>query len=166
MKHQVFTRGMRILIVGTLIIMALGLSDWIQIGFTAGWLIFMTVYLIVKSEKARSITDEPTEEQPAEDSHEPEDITDEPEDTPSENEAETWYQMIGKTILTDAITDLNTRGYKQLSINENGDILISGAVCDTVDSFPEHSLWNRLTELMKEDGLNAFIAGNEISVSW
>ena len=166
MKHKVFTRSMRILIVGTLIIMALGLSAWIQIGFTAGWLIFMTVYLIVKSEKARSITDEPTEEQPAEDSHEPEDITDEPEDTPSENEAETWYQMIGKTILTDAITDLNTRGYKQLSINENGNILISGVVCDTVDSFPELSLWNRLTELMKEDGLNAFVAGNEISVSW
>ena len=166
MKHKVFTKSIRILIVGTLIIMALGFSDWIQIGFTAGWLIFMTVYLIVKREKARSITDEPAEEQPEEDRHEPEDITDETEDTPSENEAETWYQMIGKTILTDAITDLNTRGYKQLSINENGDILISGAVCDTVDSFPEQSLWNRLTDLMKEDGLNAFVADNEISVSW
>ena len=166
MKHKVFTKSIRILIVGTLIIMALGFSDWIQIGFTAGWLIFMTVYLIVKSEKARSITDEPTEEQPAEDSHEPEDITDEPEDTPSEDEAETWYQMIGKTILTDAITDLNTRGYKQLTINENGEILISGMVCDTVDSFPKRPLWQRLTELLKDDGLNAFVNADEISVSW
>lgn len=166
MKHKVFSREMRILIVGTLIIMALHLSDWILIGYTAVCLAVMTVSLIVKSEKTAKQTDDPIEEPPAEDSHEPEDITDEPEDTATENEAETWYHMIGKTILTDAITDLNTRGYKQLTINENGEILISGTMCDTVDSFPKRPLWQRLTELLKDDGLNAFVADNEISVSW
>ncbi len=114
---------------------------------------------------------EPTEE-PEEDKPEPDDSPDipdtEPErnDVPLEADAETWYRLIGKTVLTDAITDLNTRGYKQLTINENGDILISGTVCDTVDSLPEPTVLNRLTELMKEDGLNAFVTNNEISVSW
>ena len=162
MKHKVFTRGMRILIVGTLIIMALYLSDWILIGYTAVCLAVMTVSLIVKSAKAAKQTDEPTEEPPEEDRPEQED---KPKET-TEEEVDTWYQMIGKTILTDAITDLNTRGYKQLTINENGEILVSGTVCDAVDSFPERPLWQRLTELLKNDGLNAFVNADQISVSW
>lgn len=131
----------------------------------------MAIYLIAKSEKACKQMNEPTEE-PEEDKPEPDDSPDipdtEPErnDVPLEADAETWYRLIGKTVLTDAITDLNTRGYKQLTINENGDILISGTVCDTVDSLPEPTVLNRLTELMKEDGLNAFVTNNEISVSW
>ena len=162
MKHKVFTRGMRILIVGTLIIMALHLSDWILIGYTAVCLAVMTISLIVKSAKTAKQTDDPIEEPPEEDRPEQEDKPKEP----TEEEIDTWYQMIGKTILTDAITDLNTRGYKQLTINENGEILISDTVCDIVDSFPKRPLWQRLTELLKEDGLNAFVADNEISVSW
>ena len=162
MKHKVFTRGMRILIVGTLIIMALHLSDWILICYTAVCLTVMTVSLIVKSAKTAKQTDEPTEEPPEEERPEQEEKPKEP----TEEEIDTWYQMIGKTILTDAITDLNTRGYKQLTINENGEILISDTVCDTVDSFPKRPLWQRLTELLKDDGLNAFVNADEISVSW
>ena len=166
MEHKLFSRGMKILIAGTLVITALRFPDWILIGFTAGWLVVMAVLLMKKSGKSsEEMNAPPKKAKPDEDHPEPDNVPDNPDTHPDED-AETWYRMIGKAILTDAVTDLNTHGSKQLTIRENGDILIEDSVYDTFDSFPKQSLWNRLTELMKEDGLNAFTANNEISVSW
>ena len=171
MTYKVFTKAMKVLIVGTLIIMAFtkgNIMDWLLIGFTAGWIVFMAAYLIYKSGKREESTgedpmDDSEDEDPDENTNDPED---EPEPLPDPSEAEVWYRMIGSQLLTDAITDLNTRGIKKLEIKENGDIVVEDATVDTIDTLPEKSLWDTLTELMRDDGLTASIGYDEILISW
>ena len=162
MKNMVFTKPVKVLIVGTLIIMACtkgNLADWLQIGFTAVWLMFTAVYLIKKS----CSREDPQQEDPAEDPHEPQE---EPDPLPNPSEAEVWYRMVGSQMLTDAITDLNTRGIKKLEIKENGDIIVSDSTVDTIDTLPDKSLWDTLTALMCADGLTASVGHNAIQISW
>ena len=159
---MVFTKPVKVLIVGTLIIMACtkgNLADWLQIGFTAVWLMFTAVYLIKKS----CSREDPQQEDPAEDPHEPQE---EPDPLPNPSEAEVWYRMVGSQMLTDAITDLNTRGIKKLEIKENGDIIVSDSTVDTIDTLPDKSLWDTLAELMRADGLTASVGHNAILISW
>ena len=171
MQYKVFTKAMKVLIVGTLIIMAFtkgNVMDWLLIGFTGGWLVFMAAYLIYKSGKREALTeddpaDDPVDDDPAED---PMDPDDEPDPLPDPSEAETWYRMIGSQLLTEAITDLNTRGIKKLEIKVNGDIVVEDATVDTIVTLPEKSLWDTLTELMRDDGLTASIGYDEILISW
>ena len=168
MKNKVFTKPVKVLIVGTLIIMACtkgNLADWLQIAFTGVWLMFTAVYLIKKSNSSEDqslddLTDLPEDEDP--DEHE-EDTSD---PHPDPKEAETWYRMIGSQLLTDAITDLNTRGIKKLEIKENGDIVVSDSTVDTIDTLPDKSLWDTLAALMRDDGLTASVGHNEILISW
>ena len=162
MKNMVFTKPVKVLIVGTLIIMACtkgNLADWLQIGFTAVWLMFTAVYLIKKS----CSREDPSQEDPAEDPHDPQD---EPDPLPNPSEAEVWYRMVGCQMLTDAITDLNTRGIKKLEIKENGDIVVSDSTVDTIDTLPDKSLWDTLADLMRADGLTASVGHNAILISW
>ena len=159
---MVFTKPVKVLIVGTLIIMACtkgNLADWLQIGFTAVWLMFTAVYLIKKS----CSREDPQQEDPAEDPHEPQE---EPDPLPNPSEAEVWYRMVGSQMLPDAITDLNTRGIKKLEIKENGDIIVSDSTVDTIDTLPDKSLWDTLAELMRADGLTASVGHNAILISW
>ena len=171
MTYKVFTKAMKVLIVGTLIIMAFtkgNIMDWLLIGFTAGWIVFMAAYLIYKSGKREALTEDDPAEDPVDDdpADDPMDPDDEPDPLPDPSEAETWYRMIGSQLLTDAITDLNTRGIKKLEIKENGDIVVEDATVDTIDTLPEKSLWDTLTELMRDDGLTASIGYDEILISW
>jgi len=162
MKNMVFTKPVEVLIVGTLIIMACtkgNLTDWLQIDFTAVWLVFTAVYLIKKS----CSREDPQQEDPAEDLHDPQE---EPDPLPNPSEAEVWYRMVGSQMLTDAITDLNTRGIKKLEIKENGDIIVSDSTVDTIDTLPDKSLWDTLADLMRADGLTASVGHNAILISW
>lgn len=159
---MVFTKPVKVLIVGTLIIMACtkgNLTDWLQIAFTGVWLIFTAAYLIKKS----CSRDDPAQEDPAEDPHDPQE---EPDPLPNPSEAEVWYRMVGSQMLTDAITDLNTRGIKKLQIKENGDIIVSDSTVDTIDTLPDKSLWDTLADLMRADGLTASVGHNAILISW
>ena len=109
MQYKVFTKAMKVLIIGTLIIMAFtkgNVMDWLLIGFTGGWLVFMAAYLIYKSGKREGLTNDPPEDpvddDPADD---PMDPDDEPDPLPDPSEAETWYRMIGSQLLTDIQLD-------------------------------------------------------------
>ncbi len=171
MKYKVFSKSMKVLIIGTLIIMAFtkgNVMDWLLIAFTAGWIVFMASYLIYKSGKREDVQDDTPPEDPGDDdpADDPMDPDDEPDPLPDPSEAEIWYRMIGSQLLTDTITDLNTRGIKKLEIKENGDIVVSDATVDTIDTLPEKSLWGTLTELMCDDGLTASIGTDEILISW
>lgn len=176
MTYKVITKAMKGLIIGTLIIMAFtkgNIMNWILIGFTAGWIVFMAVYLIHKSVKREDTADKKltgdskgdatAEDLTHEDNRNPKN---EPDPLPKPAEAETWYRMIGSQLLTEAITELNTRGIKKLEIKENGDIIVSDTLMDTIDTLPEKSLWGTLTELMCDDGLTASIGNDEILISW
>ena len=171
MTYKVFTKAMKVLIVGTLIIMAFtkgNVMDWLLIAFTAGWIVFMASYLIYKSGKREGVQDDTPPEDPVDDApaEDPMDPDDEPDPLPDPSEAEIWYRMIGSQLLTEAIIDLNTRGIKKLEIKENGDIVVEDATVDTIDTLPEKSLWDTLTELMRDDGLTASIGYDEILISW
>ena len=171
MKYKIFSRSMKVLIIGTLIIMAFtkgNVMDWLLIAFTAGWLVFMAAYLIYKSGRREALTEDDPAEDPVDDAPaaDPMNPDDEPDPLPDPSEAETWYRMIGSQLLTDAITDLNTRGIKKLEIKENGDIIVSDSTVDTIDTLPDKSLWDTLAELMREDGLTASVGYDEILISW
>ena len=174
MTYKVFTKAMKVLIIGTLIIMAFtkeNVMDWLLIGFTAGWIVCMTVYLIYKSGKRELVSENESSDNPEDEVSDeelsPEDISeDEYDPLPNTSEAEVWYRMIGCQILTDAITELNTRGIKKLEIKENGDIVVSDNLVDTIGALPNKSLWDALTKLMCEDGLTASVEHDVIQISW
>ena len=171
MKYKIFSRSMKVLIIGTLIIMAFtkgNVMDWLLIAFTAGWLVFMAAYLIYKSGRREALTEDDPAEDPVDDAPaaDPMNPDDEPDPLPDPSEAETWYRMIGSQLLTEAITDLNTRGIKKLEIKENGDIIVSDSTVDTIDTLPDKPLWGTLEELMRDDGLTASVGHDEILISW
>ena len=169
MTHKVFTRSMKVLIIGTLCIMAFtkdSVMDWLLIGFTASWFIFMAGYMLYKSirkvdELEAELDDEDNEPESDEVQRE-----DESKDTTDVSETEAWYRMIGSQLLTDAITELNTRGHKHLEITENGDIFVSGNIEDSIPVFPDKSQWQTLGKLMRDDGLAVDVTAENIVVSW
>jgi len=166
MTHKVFTKAMKVLIIGTLCIMAFtngSVMDWLLIGFTAGWLIFMAGYMLYKSSRKVDELEAELDNEPESDEVQPED---ESKDTTDVSETEAWYRMIGSQLLTDAITELNTRGHKHLEITENGDIVVSGSIVDSIPVFPDKSQWQTLGKLMRDDGLTVDVTAENIVVSW
>ena len=169
MTHKVFTKAMKVLIIGTLCIMAFtkdSVMDWLLIGFTASWLIFMAGYMLYKSsrkvdELEAELDDEDNE--PEHDEAQPENTS---EDTTDVYKTEAWYRMIGSQLLTDSITELNTRGHKHLEITESGDIVVSGNIADSIPVFPDKSQWQTLGKLMRDDGLTVDVTAENIVVSW
>jgi len=157
---------MKVLIIGTLCIMAFtkgSVMDWLLIGFTAGWLIFMAGYMLYKSSRKVDELEAELDDETENDEVQPED---ENEDTNNVSETETWYRMIGSQLLTDSITELNTRGHKHLEITESGDIVVSGSIVDSIPVFPDKSQWQTLAKLMRDDGLTVDVTAENIVVSW
>ena len=80
-----------------------------------------------------------------------------------------WYELQGRTILENAIADLNSRGYSTLTIREDGDVLI-----DQVDdlaqehlaNFPAKVYWPQLIKVFQGEGMAAEIIPNGIQVTW
>lgn len=81
-----------------------------------------------------------------------------------------WYELIGQRILEAQITELNANGHSQLTIKENGDIVINRqkkeVFVTALDSFPGKNYWNELVTILQENELNAKISGNALQVSW
>ena len=72
------------------------------------------------------VPEEPTPEEPENDPYDfdlPEGEEDF-DDPPEQDKAENWYKFLGRDILTDVITDLNTRGFKRMEITEDGEIRV------------------------------------------
>lgn len=81
-----------------------------------------------------------------------------------------WYEKKGRVVLENLITDLNSRGYSQLTINEDGEIFIQQANTEikqaVLENMPEKMYWLRLSKLFEEEGLATDIMENSMSVSW
>ena len=169
MESKIFSKSVRYLIVSTLLIMAFtrdNLCDWLLILNGFGWLIAAVVILAKQAGERAETPDKPTPEEPAED---PFDLPEEPEDfenPPEQDKAENWYKFLGRDILTDVITDLNTRGFKRMEITEDGEIRVNDTTEEQIDDFPETDGWNTLVAEMANDGLNARIADDRLVVTW
>lgn len=83
-----------------------------------------------------------------------------------------WYELQGRKVLEDLVTDLNSRGHKKLLLKEDGAICIQPtdggeeAVQENFRSFPEKVYWSRLAEVLDQAGLSATVLDNCIQVSW
>ncbi len=153
MKNKVITHSIRYLIVSTMLIMIFAknsICDILLIGNAAIWLV---VEIVLLAKKFECNTD-----------NEPE--TDAPSDNAEVTDAENWYSFFGRSILTELVTDLNTRGYRRLEIDEYGEVTISEGEIELIDSFPKQSVWNVLVREMQNDGLSASISGERIVVEW
>lgn len=97
-----------------------------------------------------------------------------PEDDGKETEPPTdcasWYELIGKDILQQVITDLNARGYSSLSINENGDVFImekdTPVIKERFDNFPGRKYWKELSKILEENELKVKNQGSTLVLSW
>ena len=81
-----------------------------------------------------------------------------------------WYSDIGGMILCDIVEELNTQGYKQLRINESGNVMISAMGGERsfteIGSFPPKNVWDELCSLLREDDLKATVSGSQMAIAW
>ena len=81
-----------------------------------------------------------------------------------------WYEMQGRKVLENLITDLHSRGHSSLTIRENGDVVIRQAdseiVKSTLESVPEKTYWARLCKVFEREGMAADITDGGILLSW
>ena len=88
-------------------------------------------------------------------------------DTDYTVDAEAWYSQCGQKALTDIITDLNARGTKVLSINEDGSIVINdGEQIGVLKSFPSKNVWKKLIEIFEKNDLKAVEDEHSILLGW
>ena len=88
-------------------------------------------------------------------------------DTDYTVDAEAWYSQCGQKALTDIITDLNARGTKVLSINEDGSIVINdGVQIGVLKSFPSKNVWKKLIEIFEKNDLKAVEDEHSILLGW
>ena len=77
---------------------------------------------------------------------------------------------IGEEALCDLVDELNTQGYKQLRISEDGDVTITakgGERCfAAIDRFPPKTVWEDLCMLLRQDDIKASISGSQIAIAW
>lgn len=165
MREKIFTKSMKILITGTLLIMAAKLPDGILIGFTAGWIAVTAAAAVLKSAGSRERKQEETAPEPEAGSGTSGEHAPEPRMS-AEEEAGIWYRTVLRNRLAETVTDLNVRGYKQLIINEEGELTVPDGGCGSVGRLPGRAVWHCLTEEMNGDGLAAYETDGGITVAW
>jgi hypothetical protein len=81
-----------------------------------------------------------------------------------------WYEQKGRTVLTNLIADLNSRGHSSLTILDYGNMSISQAgdeikkaACETV---PERTYWPRLIKVFEREGIAADTTDRGLVLSW
>ena len=166
MESKIFKKSVRYLIVSTLLIMAFtrdNLCDWLLILNGFGWLVAAVGILAKQANERTEISEEPENDPFDFDLPDGEEDFDNP---PEQDKAENWYKFLGRDILTDVITDLNTRGFKRMEITEDGEIRVNDTTEEQIDDFPEADGWNALVAEMANDGLNARIADDRLVVTW
>lgn len=81
-----------------------------------------------------------------------------------------WYELQGRMVLENLITDLNSRGHNSLIIKENGDICIRQAdnevVKQSLKNFPGRNSWQRLVKVFERESIAASVTETGIVLSW
>lgn len=81
-----------------------------------------------------------------------------------------WYAESGERILCGLVEELNTQGFKQLRINEGGEVVTGPSdnerTVSAIDSFPPKSAWSELCSLVREDDIQASISGSQLAIAW
>ena len=83
-----------------------------------------------------------------------------------------WYERQGRETLEALIADLDSRGHHCLFLKEDGSICVrpmdgdEETVQDTLEDFPEKSLWAKLVKVLENAGLAAAAREDCITVAW
>lgn len=90
--------------------------------------------------------------------------------TVSEVNPQVWYEKHGKSVLTNLIVDLNSRGYSSLTIQEDGNVVIKQENQDIkkryFTSVPDRVSWPRMVKVFERDGIAGEITDAGLVVSW
>lgn len=85
-------------------------------------------------------------------------------------DVEQWYTQKGQQLLTELITNMNTRGYTELSISENGDVTVvengRNVIKDRFQEIPPKKDWRKLKKLMLEEDIEVQVSGKQLSFAW
>ena len=72
--------------------------------------------------------------------------------------------------MTELITNMNSRGYTKLYINEAGDVTVKengrSVLKDRFSEIPPKEQWGRLKELMAEDEVDVQVSPRRLTVAW
>lgn len=83
---------------------------------------------------------------------------------------EQWYTQKGQHLLTELVTEMNSKGFSKLSIQENGDVLVQEngkyVVKDHVLDFPPKSSWLGLKKLMLDTEIKVRINDKKMTLMW
>ena len=81
-----------------------------------------------------------------------------------------WYEQKARVVLDNLISDLGSRGYSNLSITEDGDVIIQQADRTIkkarLEAMPDRLSWDRLSRVLQGEGLAADITDDALKVSW
>ena len=87
-----------------------------------------------------------------------------------EQNIEQWFTQKGQQLLTELITNMNSRGYSKLSINENGDVTVKengrNVRKDHFHEIPPKESWARLRELMMDEDVQVKVSGRQLTFAW
>lgn len=87
-----------------------------------------------------------------------------------EVDVEQWYTQKGQQLLTELITNMNTRGYTELSISENGDVTVKengrNVVKDHFREIPPKKQWSKLKKLMSDEDIQIQVSGKQLNFAW
>jgi len=81
-----------------------------------------------------------------------------------------WYEWVGKEVLQEVITELNTRGYSSVFISEGGDVYVvedgNEAVKATLKEMPVKNDWAELVDVFAAGELSGKIDNDRLVVAW
>lgn len=90
--------------------------------------------------------------------------------TVREVDPQVWYEKKGKTVLSNLIADLNSRGHSSLTILDDGNISIMQADKEVkkaaFESVPARTYWPRLVKVFEREGIAADATANGLVLSW
>ena len=92
------------------------------------------------------------------------------EEEKQKKELEQWYTQKGQQLLTELITNMNSRGYTKLQINEAGDVTVKEngrqVLKDRFSEIPPKEQWSKLKELMEDDELHIKVSSKQLTLAW
>ena len=96
--------------------------------------------------------------------------TEDAHEKPRQIDPQVWYEQKAKTVLSNLIADLNSRGHSSLTIHEDGSIAIMQANKDLTrpafESVPERTYWPRLVKVFEREGIATDITEKGLVLSW
>lgn len=85
-------------------------------------------------------------------------------------DVDAWYTINAQSLLSEIITDLNTKGCKEIFINEDGSIYKSKNDLEPelqkIENMPEQTYWDKIVKLINDDGLKATKEEKVMQIAW